>query len=42
MRFVVLFEDNPAVAEARTRVLPEHQRFLLQHADAILEAGPPA
>jgi uncharacterized protein YciI len=40
MRYVVLFEDDPAKAEVRPRLMPDHQAFLKRNADRILEAGP--
>jgi uncharacterized protein len=40
MRFAVLFEDDPAKADVRPKLMPEHQAFLAAHAERILEAGP--
>ncbi len=40
MRFVVLFEDDPAKADVRPRLMPEHQAFLRRNGERILEAGP--
>jgi uncharacterized protein YciI len=40
VRFVVLFEDDPAKAEVRPRLMPDHQAFLKRNAARILEAGP--
>ncbi len=38
--FVVLFTDNPAHAEARDRLMPEHLSYLERNADLIRAAGP--
>ena len=40
MRYVVLFEDDPAKADIRPKLMPDHQAFLKRNAGAILEAGP--
>jgi uncharacterized protein YciI len=40
MLFAVIFEDDPAHAEARARLMPEHLTFLDAHAAAIRAAGP--
>jgi uncharacterized protein len=40
MRFAVLFEDDPAKADVRPRLMPEHLAFLARNADRVLEAGP--
>ncbi len=40
MRFAVLFEDDPAKADVRPRLMPEHLAFLARNAGRILEAGP--
>jgi uncharacterized protein YciI len=40
MRFVVLFEDEPAKADVRSRLMPEHLAFLKRNGASILEAGP--
>ena|SRR3712207_2410179 len=40
MRFAVLFEDDPAKADVRPRLMPEHLAFLARNAARILEAGP--
>jgi uncharacterized protein YciI len=40
MRFIVLFEDDPAKADIRPRLMPQHQAFLAANRKAVLEAGP--
>jgi uncharacterized protein YciI len=40
MRYVVLFEDDPAKADIRPKLMPDHQAFLKRNAGAILGAGP--
>ncbi|WP_342360609.1 YciI family protein [Terrarubrum flagellatum] len=40
MRYVILFEDDPAKADVRPKLMPEHQKFLRAHGDRILTAGP--
>lgn len=40
MLFAVLFEDDPARADARTRHMPGHLAFLESHADSVRAAGP--
>jgi uncharacterized protein YciI len=40
MRFIVLLEDDPAHADVRPRLMPQHLDFLKQNAAEILEAGP--
>lgn len=40
MLFAVLFEDDPARAEARTRLMHDHLGFLEREAAAIRAAGP--
>jgi hypothetical protein len=40
MRYAVLFTDNPARADARTQLMPEHLAFLEDHAGEVLAAGP--
>lgn len=39
MRFVVIFEDTPAMAAVRRAHEPAHIAFLRQHADEILIGG---
>lgn len=40
MRFAILFEDDPAKAEMRSRHMAEHLAFLEAHGGEILAAGP--
>ena len=40
MRYAILFEDDPARAEVRPRLMPQHLAFLQSHADQVLAAGP--
>jgi len=40
VRYAVLFTDNPAHANARIRLMPEHLAFLVERADEVLAAGP--
>jgi uncharacterized protein YciI len=40
MRYAVLFTDDPARSEARTRLMPDHLAFLAVHAGEVLAAGP--
>ena len=40
MLYVVLFTDNAAHADARTRLMPAHLEFLERHGDRIRAAGP--
>ena len=40
MLYAVLFTDNPAHAEARTRLMPAHLDFLERHRGRIRAAGP--
>ncbi len=39
MRFVVIFEDSPAMVEVRQRLESEHLRFLEEHRVEIPMAG---
>jgi len=39
MRFVVMFEDSPAMLEVRRAREPDHLRFLEEHQAEILMAG---
>lgn len=40
MLYAVLFTDNPAHAEARNRLMPQHLAFLQKNAARIRAAGP--
>ena len=40
MIYAVLFEDNPAFAEMRTKLMAEHLAFLERHGTPIRAAGP--
>ena len=40
MLFAVLLTDNPAFADARERLMPDHLAFLERHSAQILAAGP--
>lgn len=40
MKFVVLFEDDPARAAVRRQLMPDHLAFLARNAVAVLAAGP--
>ena len=40
MLFAVLFTDDPAHADARARLMPDHLAFLERHGDAVRAAGP--
>ena len=40
MKYAVYFEDNDEFAHVRPKLMPEHLRFLQDHADAIEAAGP--
>ena len=40
MLYVVLLTDNPARADARQRLMPNHLEFLERRADRIRAAGP--
>ena len=41
MKFVVLFEDDPAAGpDVRRRHMPEHLAFLERHASKVQAAGP--
>jgi uncharacterized protein YciI len=40
MRFIVLLEDDPAHADVRPRLMPQHLDFLKRNAAEILEADP--
>ena len=39
MRFVVVFEDSPSMAEVRRSLEPQHLKFLEEHHAEILMAG---
>ena len=40
MLYAVLFTDDPAHADARQRLMPDHLAFLEQNRDRIRAAGP--
>jgi uncharacterized protein len=40
MRFVVIFEDEPARADVRPKLMPDHLAFLKANADKVMAAGP--
>lgn len=40
MLYAVMFEDDPARADARTRHMPDHLAFLEREAASIRAAGP--
>lgn len=40
MRFAILFEDDPAKADVRPKLMPQHLAFLKENGDRILTAGP--
>ena len=40
MLFAVLFEDDPARADARARHMPDHLAFLERNAGSVRAAGP--
>lgn len=41
MRYLILFEDNPAADPAiRSRLMPDHLAFLSAQGGAVIEAGP--
>lgn len=40
MKYIVLFEDNGAAADQRSKYMQDHLQFLEQNSGSVLAAGP--